>query len=60
MNLNKVKWKIVSFGEICKIQYGSSFKSTDSLEGYKTFRMNELIDGRNCDRQRSDENYQNY
>ena len=45
INLDKQHWKYVYLGDICKIQYGSSVKSTDNHDGYKTFRMNEIING---------------
>jgi restriction endonuclease S subunit len=45
MNLNKQSWEYVPIGNFATIQYGSSHKSTDSAEGFKTFRMNELING---------------
>ncbi|MCJ7447743.1 MAG: restriction endonuclease subunit S [Bacteroidales bacterium] len=45
MKFDKGKWIMIPIGGISKIQYGSSFKSTDLVEGYKTFRMNELLNG---------------
>lgn len=43
--LKKNKWKIIPIGKLSEIQYGSSFKSSDDAEGYKTFRMNEIVNG---------------
>jgi hypothetical protein len=40
MNLDKSNWKNTRLGDISEIQYGSSIKSTDGDDGYKTFRMN--------------------
>ena len=45
MNINRSTWQNVRLGDISKIQYGSSFKSTDNPSGFRTFRMNEIIDG---------------
>jgi len=45
MNLEKRRWTKAKIGNIGEVQYGSSIKSTDSEDGYRTFRMNELIDG---------------
>jgi len=45
MKFKKGKWERVKLGEIGKIQYGCSAKSSEKAIGYKTFRMNELING---------------
>ncbi|MEJ7827715.1 MAG: restriction endonuclease subunit S [Segetibacter sp.] len=45
MNLNRETWQTVKIGQISEVQYGSSMKSTDSEHGYKTFRMNEIVNG---------------
>jgi type I restriction enzyme S subunit len=45
MNLQISQWKQFRIGEISEIQYGSSLKFTEGLSGYKTFRMNEILDG---------------
>ena len=45
MKFRKDKWERVKLGEIGKIQYGCSAKSSEKVIGYKTFRMNELING---------------
>lgn len=45
MSFNRNLWQNVSIGEISEVQYGCSHKSSDSLNGYKTFRMNEIFNG---------------
>lgn len=45
MNLKFSEWKKFRIGDISDIQYGSSLKFTESASGYKTFRMNEIING---------------
>ena len=43
-------WTMVELGEVCKKpQYGFSARLNTEEIGYKTFRMNELIDGRCVD-----------
>ena len=43
-------WPMVELGEVCKkSQYGLSARLNTEEIGYKTFRMNELIDGRCVD-----------
>lgn len=49
IKLEKEKWEWVKLGEVSKIQYGSSAKSDENPIGYKTFRMNELVDGNAID-----------
>ena len=45
------EWPVVALGEVCKrIQYGLSAPLNTEKSGYKTFRMNELVDGRTVDR----------
>ena len=44
------EWPVVALGEVCKrIQYGLSAPLNTEKSGYKTFRMNELVDGRTVD-----------
>jgi type I restriction enzyme M protein len=44
------KWPMVKLGEVCeRIQYGLSEKLNTNGIGYRTFRMNELVDGRAVD-----------
>lgn len=44
------KWPMVKLGEVCeRIQYGLSKKLNTNGIGYRTFRMNELVDGRAMD-----------
>lgn len=49
MKFKKDKWVYASLGEIATIQYGSSQKMDTENSGYKTFRMNEIINGRAVD-----------
>ena len=43
-------WPMVELGEVCKrLQYGLSTRLNTEETGYKTFRMNELVDGRCVD-----------
>ena len=43
-------WPMVELGEICdRLQYGLSSRLNADKEGYKTFRMNELVDGKCID-----------
>jgi type I restriction enzyme M protein len=45
------KWPMVKLGEVCeRIQYGLSEKLNTNGIGYRTFRMNELVDGRAVDK----------
>ena len=44
------EWPMVELGEVCeRLQYGLSARLNTEEIGYKTFRMNELIDGRCVD-----------
>jgi len=44
-------WPMVELGRVCeKIQYGLSVPLNTDGSGYKTFRMNELVEGRCIDR----------
>ena len=44
-------WPLVALGDVCeRIQYGLSAPLNTEKCGYKTFRMNELVDGRTVDR----------
>ena len=44
-------WPMVPLGELCeKIQYGLSVPLNTESSGFKTFRMNELVEGRCVDR----------
>ena len=44
-------WPVVELGEVCeRVQYGLSSKLNTDRNGYKTFRMNELFEGRCVDR----------
>jgi type I restriction enzyme M protein len=44
-------WPMVELGKVCdKIQYGLSVPLNTDGSGYKTFRMNELVEGRCIDR----------
>jgi len=44
------QWPMVKLGEVCeRIQYGLSEKLNTNGIGYRTFRMNELVDGRAVD-----------
>ena len=44
------EWPMVELGEVCeRLQYGLSARLNTEEIGYKTFRMNELIDGRCLD-----------
>lgn len=45
MKLDKDKWVNTTIGEIATIQYGSSQKMDTGSNGYKTFRMNEIVNG---------------
>lgn len=45
MKFRKDKWEQVTIGDIASIQYGSSQKMEIGEEGYKTFRMNEIVNG---------------
>ena len=61
------KWPSVTLGEICeRIQYGLSSQLNAHKLGHKTFRMNELVDGRAIDNGHmkfadvSDETFQKY
>lgn len=39
-------WPLVELGDVCdKVQYGLSQKMNTERRGYKTFRMNELVNG---------------
>ena len=49
MKLDKEKWEWLKLGEVSKIQYGCSEKSDEKPIGYKTFRMNELVNGNTID-----------
>ena len=43
-------WPMVALGEVCeRLQYGLSARLNTKEIGYKTFRMNELIDGKCVD-----------
>ena len=43
-------WPMVELGEVCeRLQYGLSTRLNTEEAGYKTFRMNELVDGRCVD-----------
>ena len=43
-------WPMVELGEVCeRLQYGLSVRLNTKEIGYKTFRMNELIDGKCVD-----------
>jgi len=45
------EWPVVALGEICqKIQYGLSVPLSTETLGYKTFRMNEIVEGICVDR----------
>ena len=44
------EWPMVELGEVCeRLQYGLSARLNTEKIGYKTFRMNELLDGRCVD-----------
>ena len=44
------EWPIVALGDVCeRLQYGLSTPLNTQNSGYKTFRMNELIEGRSVD-----------
>jgi len=44
-------WPMVKLGEVCeKIQYGLSVPLNTESSGFKTFRMNELVEGKCVDR----------
>ena len=44
------EWPMVELGEVCeRLQYGLSARLNTEEIGYKTFRMNELIDGKCVD-----------
>ena len=44
------KWPMVELGALCsRLQYGLSTQLNTETSGYKTFRMNELVDGRCVD-----------
>jgi type I restriction enzyme M protein len=44
-------WQLVKLGEICQnVQYGLSVSLNTTGRGFKTFRMNELVEGRCVDR----------
>ncbi|WP_421659418.1 N-6 DNA methylase [Leptothermofonsia sp. ETS-13] len=44
-------WPMVELGEVCeKIQYGLSVPLNTESSGFKTFRMNELVEGKCVDR----------
>ena len=45
MKLRRDEWEDVTIGEIATIQYGSSQKMNIGEEGFKTFRMNEILNG---------------
>jgi type I restriction enzyme S subunit len=45
MKLSREKWVKASIGEIASIQYGSSEKMQIEGKGFKTFRMNEIVNG---------------
>ena len=43
-------WPMVELGEVCeKLQYGLSVRLNAERTGYKTFRMNELVEGKCVD-----------
>ena len=45
------EWPMVELGDVCeRIQYGLSDPLNNKKTGYKTFRMNELIEGQSVDR----------
>ena len=44
------EWTVVELGEVCElVQYGLSSRLNTERQGYKTFRMAELVDGRCLD-----------
>ena len=44
------EWPMVELGKVCKrIQYGLSVRLNTEKAGYKTFRMNELVEGKCVD-----------
>ena len=44
------EWPMVALGEVCeRIQYGVSVRLNTEKTGYKTFRMNELVEGKCID-----------
>ena len=44
------EWPMVELGKICeRIQYGLSTKLNSASKGYRTFRMNELVEGKCVD-----------
>lgn len=44
-------WPMVELGEVCeRVQYGLSVPLKQDGKGFKTFRMNELVDGKCVDR----------
>ena len=44
------EWPMVELGEVCElVQYGLSLRLNTERQGYKTFRMAELVDGRCLD-----------
>ena len=44
------EWPMVAFSEVCeRLQYGLSTRLNVDKAGYKTFRMNELAEGRSVD-----------
>lgn len=45
------EWPMVELGRVCKrLQYGLSVRLNTERRGYKTFRMNELVEGKCVDR----------
>ena len=44
------EWPMVALGEVCeRLQYGVSVRLNTEKTGYKTFRMNELVEGKCVD-----------
>ena len=44
------EWPMVALGEVCeRLQYGLSVRLNTEKTGYKTFRMNELVEGKCVD-----------
>ena len=44
------EWPMVALGEVCgRLQYGVSVRLNTKKTGYKTFRMNELVEGKCVD-----------